>query len=127
MDDVLAIADALNIDSFFMVGWSCGGPHALACAARLPDRVRAVATMASIAPHQAKGLDWLAGMAPANVEEFAATEQGEAVLCSYLEPEAEKWRRATPEDVPRLFGDRVAQQPMTHKEMHMPSRRCKVP
>ena len=36
--DVLAIADAYGLDKFAVVGRSGGGPHALACAALLPDR-----------------------------------------------------------------------------------------
>src|SRR5476649_965370 len=37
--DVAAILDALGIERFFTVGMSGGGPHALACAAILPERV----------------------------------------------------------------------------------------
>jgi pimeloyl-ACP methyl ester carboxylesterase len=35
-DDVAAIAEALGIDRFAIMGHSGGGPHALACGARLP-------------------------------------------------------------------------------------------
>ncbi len=48
--DVGALADALSLDRFGVVGWSAGGPHALACAAALPERVAAVATIGSMAP-----------------------------------------------------------------------------
>lgn len=53
--------DALRIKHFLAFGASGGGPHALACAALLPERVSGVATFASPAP-DAAGLDWLAGM-----------------------------------------------------------------
>jgi pimeloyl-ACP methyl ester carboxylesterase len=59
--DVRAICAALGIDRLVMWGWSAGGPHALACAALLPDLVAAVASLASPAPYGAEGLDWLAG------------------------------------------------------------------
>ena len=59
--DVRAIADALGLDRFLVLGASGGGPHALACAALLPDRVMGVATFASPAP-DAPDIDWLAGM-----------------------------------------------------------------
>ena len=59
--DVEAIVDALRIEHFLAFGASGGGPHALACAALLPERVSGVATFASPAP-DAAGLDWLAGM-----------------------------------------------------------------
>jgi pimeloyl-ACP methyl ester carboxylesterase len=48
--DVAAVTDALGIERFGVVGWSAGGPHALACAALLPTRVSAVATIGGMAP-----------------------------------------------------------------------------
>ena len=87
--DVDAICDALGLDRICTWGISGGGPHALACAALLPDRVAAAASVAGIAPHDAEGLDWLAGMGAANVEEFGLTLQGRAALVPWLESEAE--------------------------------------
>lgn len=63
-DDVAAIVDALKIERFAVMGHSGGGPHALACAALVPDRVSAAMVGASLAPYGADGLDWFAGMAP---------------------------------------------------------------
>jgi pimeloyl-ACP methyl ester carboxylesterase len=60
-DDVARIANVLGIDRFATMGASGGGPHALACAARLGDRVTAVACLASIAPYTEE-FDWFAGM-----------------------------------------------------------------
>jgi pimeloyl-ACP methyl ester carboxylesterase len=68
--DVAAVADALGIDRFAVVGRSGGGPHALACAALLPGRVTAAAALVSLAPRFADGLDWFAGMGEHNVREF---------------------------------------------------------
>ncbi len=65
-DDLAAIADALDVDRFPIFGVSGGAPHALAFAARFPDRVSRVATLASLAPRNAEGLDWTAGMAEGN-------------------------------------------------------------
>ncbi len=48
--DVAALADHLGLDRFAVVGWSAGGPYALACAARLGDRVTRVMTLAGMAP-----------------------------------------------------------------------------
>jgi len=45
-DDTVAVADALGIDGFGVLGMSVGTAYALACAARHPDRVRAVALVA---------------------------------------------------------------------------------
>jgi pimeloyl-ACP methyl ester carboxylesterase len=48
--DIAALADHLGVGRFSVVGWSAGGPHALACAAALGDRVQAVATIGGMAP-----------------------------------------------------------------------------
>lgn len=53
-DDVTAVVDALGIERFAAVGWSAGGPYALACGAKLPDRVTAVATIGGLAPFESK-------------------------------------------------------------------------
>ncbi|MFD3933364.1 alpha/beta fold hydrolase [Streptomyces sp. NPDC058614] len=70
VQDVAVVADALGLDSFAVVGRSGGAPHALACAALLPDRVTRAAALVGLAPRDAEGLDWFAGMAPSNVNEF---------------------------------------------------------
>ncbi|MGF1596887.1 MAG: alpha/beta fold hydrolase [Acidimicrobiales bacterium] len=48
--DVEQLADRLDLGWFGIVGHSGGGPHALACAAALPERVARVATVSSVAP-----------------------------------------------------------------------------
>ena len=74
--DVARVADALGIDRFAVMGHSGGGPHALACAALLPERVLAVVAVAGLAPYGADGLDWFAGMAPASVASLRAALEG---------------------------------------------------
>ena len=83
--DVAAIADALGIESFAVTGGSGGGPHALAVAARLPERVLRARCVVGAAPFEADGLDFYAGMDPQNIKEFGLAEQGEAVLWPELE------------------------------------------
>ena len=58
--DVEQVADAFRLQRFAVMGASGGGPHALACAALLRDRVSAVATLAGIAPYT-EAFDWFAG------------------------------------------------------------------
>jgi pimeloyl-ACP methyl ester carboxylesterase len=70
VQDITAIADALGLDRFAVVGRSGGAPHALACAALLPHRVTRAAAVVSLAPPDAVGLDWFAGMAPYNEVNF---------------------------------------------------------
>jgi pimeloyl-ACP methyl ester carboxylesterase len=102
--DVAALLDAVGAASFVTVGWSGGGPHALACAARLPGRCLAAATMASVAPYSAEGLDWLAGMGAENVEEFGAALAGPDALTSFLEPAARELATVTGPEVAAGLG-----------------------
>ncbi len=51
--DVEQLADHLGLDGFGLLGHSGGGPHALACASALPNRITRVATVSSVAPPQA--------------------------------------------------------------------------
>ena len=101
--DVVAIADALRLERFATWGVSGGGPHALACAALCDERLAAVASLASVAPYEAEGLDWLDGMGEENHVEFGKALAGEHELRSYLEREAEDVCNAQPEDLRRLM------------------------
>lgn len=82
--DVATIADALGIDRLATWGISGGGPHALACAALLPERVVAAASLAGAAPYEAEGLDFLAGMGEGNVKEFGLILEGREKLEPFL-------------------------------------------
>jgi pimeloyl-ACP methyl ester carboxylesterase len=105
--DVAAVLDHLGIDEYVTAGWSGGGPHALACAALHPDRCRAAATLAGVAPQGVPGLDFLDGMGPENVAEFGAALQGEQVLRSWMEENVEAFRRVTGTDLIEAFGGLV--------------------
>ena len=48
--EVAALADTLGVERLSVMGWSAGGPYALAVAHRLPDRVAAVALASSPGP-----------------------------------------------------------------------------
>jgi pimeloyl-ACP methyl ester carboxylesterase len=78
VEDVLAVTGTLGWSRFAVWGGSGGAPHALAVAAVLPDRVTACASVVGLAPFDAPGLDWFAGMSPGNVEEFRLAARGEA-------------------------------------------------
>lgn len=90
VDDLVTVAEALRVEEFVVTGGSGGGPHALACAATLPQRVLRCLVQVSLAPLGAPGLDeqaWLAGMAPDNVTEFRAALAGESALRAFCEPD----------------------------------------
>lgn len=88
-DDVSALADHLDAERFLTLGWSGGGPHALACASLLKDRVRAAATIAGVAPYEAEGLDWTAGMGGDNRVEYPTAARDPDELLRWMEPHVE--------------------------------------
>ena len=103
--DIAAIADALGIERFVVTGASGGGPHALAAAARMPERVIRAGCNVGAAPYDAPGLDWFEGMDPENVKEFRWALQGEETLVRELEREADEQLRRLDEDAAALLGD----------------------
>ena len=92
--DVASILDQLGARRCLVAGASGGGPHSLATAALLPDRVAGAAVIAGITPPDAAGLDFLAGMGEQNIVEFGQAREGEAVLRPALAAEAPALRRA---------------------------------
>jgi pimeloyl-ACP methyl ester carboxylesterase len=106
--DTAAVLDHLGAGRCYTVGASGGGPHALACAALLPERVLACATIAGAAPFDAEGLDFLAGMGRENHEELGAALAGPAALEAYLEREAPTLAQVTGEQLAAALGDLVS-------------------
>jgi len=105
--DTVTILDHLGVGPFHAIGWSGGGPHVLAAAALLPDRVRAVATIGSVAPYPAEGLDWMAGMGAENVEEFGYSLAGPEALLPFMEPARASHMAVTADVVAVALGDLV--------------------
>jgi pimeloyl-ACP methyl ester carboxylesterase len=97
--DVAALLDALGADRFATYGVSGGGPHALACAALLPERCAAAATVAGVGPNDAPDLEFMAGMGSGNVEEFGMAIEGRERLEPFLRDEAEGLSSVTPEQL----------------------------
>jgi pimeloyl-ACP methyl ester carboxylesterase len=105
--DTDAVLRALDVTDFVTLGWSGGGPHALACVALMPDRCRAAALVGGVAPYDATGVDWLAGMGAENLEEFAAAAEGAAALEAFLEPTGSALRSVTGDGIVAGMGDLV--------------------
>jgi pimeloyl-ACP methyl ester carboxylesterase len=103
--DVAVIADALGIDRFAVTGGSGGGPHSLAVAARLGDRVTAAECVVGVAPFQAPGLEWWAGMDPQNVREFGWAIEGEQVLHDNLARLGEQDLARIEQDPSKILSD----------------------
>jgi pimeloyl-ACP methyl ester carboxylesterase len=97
--DVATILDALEVERFATYGTSGGGPHSLACAAVLPDRCVAAATIAGVGPADAPDLGFLDGMGEGNHAEFGAAAEGRESLTAYCEQDAAGLRSVTPDQL----------------------------
>jgi len=96
--DVAAIADSLGIERFGVTGGSWGGPHSLAVAARLPERVTRAACVVGVAPFDMPGFDWFAGMDAVNTEEIGWALEGEDALARELERMTTAWLKRLADD-----------------------------
>jgi pimeloyl-ACP methyl ester carboxylesterase len=103
VEDVTAIAGYLELDRLAVWGMSGGGPHALACAALLPDLVVAAAALCSPAPYPATGLDWFAGMGEDNIKEFGAALDSRDALEKFIEPQVPGLLGADPQGLIQAF------------------------
>jgi pimeloyl-ACP methyl ester carboxylesterase len=107
--DVERILDELAAERCYTLGWSGGGPHALACAALLGDRVIKAASIAGVAPWDAEGLDWKAGMGEENLEEFAALDAGPEQLRAFLDQVRPELAGITADQVAASLGDLIGE------------------
>ena len=105
--DSATILDELGVAEFVTLGWSGGGPRSLACAALLPDRCRAACTLAGVGPSDAPDLDFTAGMAPENVDEFAAAKAGLEAYTEFLTPGVAEMAGVTGADIAASLGQLV--------------------
>jgi pimeloyl-ACP methyl ester carboxylesterase len=107
-DDTAVLLDHLGMDDFVTLGWSGGGPRALACAAAMPERCRAVASLAGVAPPvEAADLDWTAGMGAENVRDFEAASAGREAYQPIAVEQAAELAAVTSDDVVGTLGGLV--------------------
>lgn len=102
--DVATILDHLDLGEFLTIGWSGGGPRALACAAMLPDRCLAAACGVGVAPATEFDGDIREGMGEENVVEYTAAFAGREALEALLTQESGLFA-VTAADVADSFGD----------------------
>lgn len=76
-EDAAAVADALGVGRFAVMGASGGGPHSLACAALLGDRVTAAVSISGLRPYDGSDA-WFDGMGPTGVAGLRAAIEGRA-------------------------------------------------
>jgi pimeloyl-ACP methyl ester carboxylesterase len=101
--DVRAICAALHLDRVLTWGISGGGPHVLACAARLSDLVPAAASLASPAPWGAEGLDYFAGMGEMNADETRLYFRDKAAARAKVEQDRVDFLATTADDLGELI------------------------
>ena len=101
--DVRAICAELGIGRLAMWGISGGGPHLLACAALLPDLVTAAASLASLAPADAEGLNWFDGMGQENADDFRLLASDPEAARAKLESDREADLAASAADLAKLL------------------------
>lgn len=102
-EDAVSVCDALGVERFCVRGISGGGPHALALAALLPDRVAAAAALAPGAPFGAEGLDFYEGMGEQNIEGLHAILEGEEAHLAILERDRKDVLAASPEELVEVW------------------------
>ena len=100
-----ALADRLGHGRFFTIGWSGGGPVALACAALLPDRVKASMALASLAPRHEAGAEFDAWIPPeARAEWDILSSDDQSALLADFQTQAGIFSRITPAQLVGLGG-----------------------
>lgn len=96
-DDVLELADHLKIDRFAVVGFSGGGPYALACAYKIPERLTACGVVSGVGrsgrfiSFLARWMPWV--MLPITKRFFANEEKARAVMAKFTGKWAEPDRK----------------------------------
>lgn len=104
--DVAAVADALGVGKFAVLGHSGGGPHALACAAVLGDRVVAAVSVSGLAPFPDDHEDtWYAGMYPGGEAALRAARAGREEREAHAAKSEYDPEMFTPADHAALEGD----------------------
>lgn len=102
VSDLSQVLDEFEIKRFVSIGWSGGGPHALAMS--LDERCAGVITLAGVGQYGQADLDFLDGMGPENIEEFGISLQGEGPLRAWMNSNAVGMQHVTGEGLREAFG-----------------------
>jgi pimeloyl-ACP methyl ester carboxylesterase len=100
--DIAQVLDHFSIESFVSVGWSGGGPHALASS--LDPRCKSVVVLAGVGMYGQSDLDFLQGMGEENIDEFGVALEGEAQLAAWMEVNGAAYRTITGADLRSTVG-----------------------
>ena len=106
-NDIAQILDSKNISKFVSIGWSGGGPHALANT--FEPRNAGAISLAGVGAFGAADLDFLEGMGPENHDEFGAALKGEAVIDQWMNDNAGPMKSVTGNDIREAFGGLISE------------------
>ena len=100
--DISQVLDGKGINKFVAIGWSGGGPHALANTFE-PRNVGAI-SLAGVGAFGVDDLNFLEGMGPENHDEFGAALKGEAVITQWMNDNAVAMKNVSGNDIREAFG-----------------------
>lgn len=103
--DISEILDSLKISCFISIGWSGGGPHALATTCDY--RNFGAICFAGIGEYGAADLNFLEGMGQENHDEFGAALLGEKSITDWLREFASNLQSVTGAEVLEAFGSLI--------------------
>jgi len=100
--DIAQVLDGKGINRFVAIGWSGGGPHALANTFE-PRNVGAI-SLAGVGAFGVDDLNFLEGMGPENHDEFGAALKGESVITQWMNDNAVAMKNVSGNDIREAFG-----------------------
>ena len=103
--DISAILVSLNISRFISIGWSGGGPHALATTCDY--RNFGAICLAGVGEYGAADLNFLEGMGQENLDEYGAALLGEKSITDWLREFASNLQSVTGAEVLEAFGNLI--------------------
>ncbi len=101
-EDIRELLDSFGIRDFISIGWSGGGPHALATT--MMSGSKGAITLAGVGEYGVPDLDFLAGMGPENEEEFGEALKGEAEISAWMDKNAAPFKEVTSGEIREALG-----------------------
>ena len=105
--DIAQVLDGKGINKFVAIGWSGGGPHALANTFE-PRNVGAI-SLAGVGAFGVDDLNFFEGMGPENHDEFGAALKGEAVITQWMNDNAMAMKNVSGNDIREAFGGLIGE------------------
>jgi pimeloyl-ACP methyl ester carboxylesterase len=100
--DIRELLDSFGIRDFISIGWSGGGPHALATTTLAGSK--GAITLAGVGAYGEDDLDFLAGMGEENEIEFGEAVKGEAHISAWMDANAGAFKNVTGDQIREAFG-----------------------